>query len=119
MPQEQVPVGARWELEKKAKQQQPQQSVGHEAEGQGWKQQAGGAAQSRQNDGGRQDKEGINWSKVEQAAEAAASPHGKSKKAYRKLLNKIQAWGVQAHGRQCEQPVGVQWHMVNEQQALS
>ena len=119
MPQEQVPRLFRWELEKKAKQQQPQQSVGQEAEGQGQRHQAGGAAQSRMKDGGRQDKEGRNWSKVEQAAEAAASPGGKSKKAYRKLLNKIQAWGVQAHGRQWEQPVGVHWHMVKEQQALS
>ena len=101
-----------WELEKKAKQQQPRQSVGQEAKGQGQRHQAEGAAQSRITDGGRQDREGMDWSKVEQAAEAAASPGGKSKTAYRHPLNRIQAWGVQAHGRQWEQPVGVNWHNV-------
>ena len=65
-----------------------------------------------------QGKEGANWSKVEQAAEATSSPHGKSKKASRKLLNKIHAWGVQAHGRQWGQPVGVHWHMVKAHPAL-
>ena len=55
---------------------------------------------------------------MEQAAGAASSPGDKPKKAYRRLLNKLQAWGVQVHGRQWEQPVGVHWHMIKEQQAL-
>ena len=76
-------------------------------------------AQRRQKDQGIQDEESTNWGKVEQAAQEAANPQGKSKKAIRKLLKKLQAWGAQAHCRPWEQPVGVWWHMEQEQQALS
>ena len=66
------------------------------------------------------DEESANWGKVEQAAQDAARPQSKSKKAIKKLLSKIQCWGAQAHCRQWEQPVSIWWHMENErQQALA
>ena len=85
MPQEQVSAASRWELETKARQKQPQQSLGHTAEDRAQEPRAGEAAQSRQTftGEGMQDEESINWSKVEQAAEVAASPQDTSKKACR------------------------------------
>ena len=109
MPQDQVPAAARWELEKRARRQQPQQRVGHKAEAQVQEQQAREAAQGIQKDQGLQDEESNNWSKVGQAAEAAAIPQNKSKKAHRKLLDKIQAWGVQAHGTMMAGSGSNQW----------
>ena len=93
MPREQVPAAARWELEKKARQRQPEQNPRHKAEDQSQERQEGEVTQRSQKDHGMHDGESTNWGKVEQAAQDAANPQGKSKKATRKLLNKIHAWG--------------------------
>ena len=120
MPQEHVPRLFKWEQEKQAKQ-KLQQKVGQVTVDQGQGYQTEGAAKIRQGTAAeaKQYREGKDWSKVKQAAEMAANPGGKFKKACRHLLNKIQEWGVQAHGNRWEQLVGVHWHMVCEQQALS
>ena len=95
MPQEQVPA-ARWELEKKARQRTPQQSLGRKAEDQTQELQEGAVTQRRQKDQDRQDEESTNWGKVEQSAQDAANPQGKSKKVNRtscRLGGSYDVWG--------------------------
>ena len=99
-------------------QRQPQQNPRHKAGDQSQQLQEGEVTKRSHKDHDTHDEESTSWGKAEQAAQDAANPQGKSKKATRKLLNKIQVWGAHARGRQWEQPVGVWWHMGQEQHAL-
>ena len=120
MAEEDVPAQNRWEVEKHGEARQLKQAVGQEAEQQQTVQQqeVQMSAQVGLEERKRQEEQ-KGWAKVQLAAQEAVEPQDKRRRAFRKLLNKIQSWGTQAQGRQWEQPRGIWWHMQQEERALS